>query len=89
MIPSPSNKAANRDFPWWLVAIVIIGTGLGVFIAVSDLYAQVFRAVSKGVSITIFVALIGFALASAVGLLFAVMGLSRCIVLRQISRFYV
>ena len=88
MSSSPS-KAADRDFPWWLVATVIIGIAVAVFIVASDLYTQVFRAVSKGVSITIFVSLVGFALASAVGLLFAVMGLSRFVILRQISRFYV
>lgn len=86
---STPSKAADRDFPWWLVATVIIGIAVAVFIVASDLYTQVFRAVSKGVSITIFVSLVGFALASAVGLLFAVMGLSRFVVLRQISRFYV
>ncbi|MFK5977282.1 MAG: amino acid ABC transporter permease [Rhizobiaceae bacterium] len=84
-----SDETTDRDFPWWLVATVTIGIALAIFIAVSDLYTQVFRAVSRGVSITIFVALVGFALASAVGLLFAVMGLSRYVVLRQISRFYV
>lgn len=89
MSSSPSDKTADRDFPWWLVATVIIGIAVAIFIAVSDLYTQVFRAVSRGVSITIFVALVGFALASAVGLLFAIMGLSRFVVLRQISRFYV
>ncbi len=79
----------DNDFPWWLAVTVCIGVAIAVFIAASDLYAQVFRAVSKGVSITIFVTLTGFALASALGLLMAVMGLSRFLVLRQISRFYV
>jgi polar amino acid transport system permease protein len=82
-------KSAKEDFPWWLLITVIGAIALAIFIVVSDLYSQVFRAVSRGVSITIFVTLVGFALASAIGLLLAVMGLSRYLVLRQISRFYV
>ena len=86
---NPSRNEGNEDFPWWLLTTVAIGVGLAIFIAWSDLYFKVFRAVSKGVSITIFVTLVGFLLASALGLLLAVMGLSRFLVLRQISRFYV
>jgi len=86
--PAPDN-ATKEDFPWWLLITVTIGIGVAIFIAVSDLYTQVFRAVSKGAGITVFVTLIGFALASALGLLLAVMGLSKSLILRQISRFYV
>ena len=84
-----TDHSGKEDFPWWLAVTIAIGVALAVFILVSDLYAQVFRAISKGIWITIFVTLIGFALASAVGLLLAVMGLSKSLILRQISRFYV
>ncbi|WP_428977519.1 amino acid ABC transporter permease [Oricola cellulosilytica] len=83
------NRPAKTDFPWWLVAIVAIGLLLAALIAASDLYSQVFNAVSKGVRITIFVTLTGFALASVLGLAIALMGLSGSVVLRQIARFYV
>jgi len=43
---------------------------------------------SKGVGITIFVTLVGFALATLLGLVVAVASLSRFIVLRQAARFY-
>ncbi len=89
MNSNTSATSQQDDFPWWLMTTIAIGVALAIFIAVSDLYAQVFRAVSRGVSITIFVTLVGFALASAIGLLLAVMGLSKPLVLRQISRFYV
>ncbi len=84
-----AGNSGQQDFPWWLLVTVLMGIGLAIFIAVSDLYSQVFRAVSKGAGITVFVTLVGFALASALGLLLAVMGLSKSLVLRQISRFYV
>ncbi|RVD39847.1 amino acid ABC transporter permease, partial [Mesorhizobium sp. M4B.F.Ca.ET.019.03.1.1] len=59
------------------------------FIASSDLYAQVFATVAKGIGITVFVTVVAFALASAIGLGIALMGLSSSRVLRQIARFYV
>ena len=79
----------DTDFPWWLVAAVAIAAVLAVVIATNGLYAQVFTVVSKGVTVTVFVTLVGFALASALGLALAVMGLSGSLVLRQTARFYV
>ncbi len=84
-----ADSNGKADFPWWLAITAAIGIVLAIFIGINDLYAQVFRAVSRGVSITIFVTLVGFTLASALGLLLAIMGLSNSIVLRQVSRFYV
>ena len=77
------------DFPWWLLAAGGIALFLAIQIVLNDLYSQIFTIVSKGVWITIFVTLVGFALATAFGLLLAVMGLSKSLVLRQIARFYV
>jgi polar amino acid transport system permease protein len=68
---------------------IAIAVGLGIVIAANGIYAQVFRTVAKGVGITVFVTVIGFVLASALGLFLAVMGLSRSKVLRQVARFYV
>lgn len=84
--PRPDDKP---DFPWWLLAAGAIALFLAVQIAVNDLYSQIFAIVSKGVWITVFVTLVGFALATGFGLLLAVMGLSRSLVLRQVARFYV
>lgn len=84
----PTAKPAS-DFPYWLVATALIGVVVAIVIVINDLYSQVFTTVSRGVSITIFVTLTGFALASALGLLLAVMSLSSSIWLRQISRFYI
>ncbi|MBO6638565.1 MAG: amino acid ABC transporter permease [Roseitalea sp.] len=87
--PEPSQDAPDGDFPWWLVALAVIGIGLAILIATNDLYTQVFRTVWRGVQITVFVTLVGFAMASLLGLLLALMALSNSIVLRQIARFYV
>ena len=85
---APPAKPAS-DFPYWLVATATIGMVVAVVIVVNDLYSQVFTTVSKGIGITVFVTLTGFALASALGLLLAVMSLSGSIWLRQIARFYI
>lgn len=87
--PEAAQETPDKDFPWWLAAIVIIGLGLAVVIVTSDLYAQVFRTVWRGVRITVFVTLVGFGLASVLGLGLALMALSGSLVLRQIARFHV
>lgn len=79
----------DDDFPYWLVAIGVLAAVAAGLIAFNGLYRQIFAAVSNGIWITIFVTLVGFVLASFVGLLLAVMALSNSLVLRQIARFYV
>ena len=83
------TQTRERDFPYWLVAAAGIGLIIAVVIVVNDLYSQVFTTVSRGIGITIFVTLTGFALASVMGLLLAVMSLSGSIWLLQIARFYI
>ncbi|MEE9313634.1 MAG: amino acid ABC transporter permease [Rhizobiaceae bacterium] len=85
---APASKQ-NDDFPYWLVGIGLIGLGAIYAIVTNGLYSQILTTVSKGLYITIFVTLVGFTLASAVGLMIAVMALSNSLVLRQVSRFYV
>ncbi|WP_025658128.1 amino acid ABC transporter permease [Rhizobium sp. IBUN] len=90
MAPQPAPGGhVKGDYPWWLVALVAIGIVLAVVIIANDIYAQVFRTVFNGVGVTIFVTLVGFALATLLGLGVALLGLSDSVALRQISRFYV
>jgi polar amino acid transport system permease protein len=84
-----SPVASGKDFPYWLVAAVLLAAAAGIAIAADDLHAQIFRAVANGISITIFVTVVGFALAAAIGLGVALMALSGSNWLRQIARFYV
>ncbi len=85
----PPARAQKPEFPWWLTVAVAIAVAAAVAIAASDLYRQVFATVAKGTGITVFVTVIAFALASMLGLGFALMALSGSRWLRQISRFYV
>ena len=79
----------DDDFPYWLVTIGILALIAAGLIAFNGLYRQIFVALSNGIWITVFVTLVGFALASLLGLLLAIMALSKSLLLRQISRFYV
>jgi polar amino acid transport system permease protein len=87
--PTPSQSAGAGDFPYWLVALFVIGATIAAVIVASDLYSQVFLTVVKGLGITVLVTLIAFTLAIALGLAIALLGLSDYRPLRQISRFYI
>ncbi|KQS63867.1 amino acid ABC transporter [Rhizobium sp. Leaf371] len=86
--PTSGRGAISREFPWWLIALATIAVGLAVLIAVNDLYSRVFTVVAAGIGVTIFVTIVGFVLATLVGLGVALMALSRRQVLRQVARFY-
>lgn len=84
-----TTESQDDEFPWWLVALVVLGVTIGAVIVVNDLYAQVFWTVTKGLGITVLVTLIAFTLATALGLGIALLGLSGSKFLRQTARFYV
>jgi polar amino acid transport system permease protein len=79
----------EKEFPYWLVAAIGLAVAAAVTIAGSEVYSQVIGVVARGALITVYVTLVAFALASALGLGIALMGLSGSRVLRQTARFYV
>ena len=85
----PQTPDSEDEFPWWLVVAGICGIAIAIVIATNGLYLQVLNIVSRGIGITIFVTLTGFFLASALGLVLAVMALSQSVIARQSARFYV
>lgn len=78
----------KKDFPWWLVATGALGLLAYGAVLTDEVQSQVLRTLLKGVQITVFVTLVGFALASLIGMGVALMSLSRSLILRQIARFY-
>ena len=86
MIPAPPQ---DKDFPWWLLVAAGIAAYLMYRVMSDALYTQVLSTLSKGIGVTIFVTLVGFTLAAGIGLVLAVGSLSRWLVLRQMSRFYI
>lgn len=85
----PPSATPKPDFPYWLLTAVVIAVFLLFQIATDEIYTQVMSTVSRGIGITIFVTLVGFFLASVLGLLLALASLSGSIILRQSARFYV
>jgi polar amino acid transport system permease protein len=82
-------SGSKHDYPWWLVALGILALGLAITIALNNLYFQVFETVSRGIGVTVFVTIMGFALASMLGLVIALAGMADSVVLRQMARFYI
>jgi polar amino acid transport system permease protein len=89
MANASPDLTGKREFPWWLVAALVLAAVSAVAIFASDLYSQVFVTVAKGTGITIAVTLIAFGAASAIGLGVALMALSGSVWMRQTARFYV
>ena len=83
---SPRRRLA--DFPYWLLAIALLGVlALWAIVSNGD-YAHIFRALSDGVVTTLWVTIIAFILASVLGLGIALMRTSGQPVLVQIATFY-
>lgn len=88
-LAGPGGHRGKDDFPWWLVALAILGLVASLAIAANGLYAQIFSLLLNGIGVTIFVTLVAFTLAMLLGLALALLGLSDFLVLRQVARFYI
>lgn len=86
MTPSPQ---ADKDFPWWLVIVAVTGAWLFYDVWASEVYSKALQTLSKGIGITVLVTLVAYSMACLLGLLLAMAGLSRFIVLRQAARLYI
>ena len=86
MTPNPNS---DKDFPWWLVAALAIGAVLFWQVLENAVYSQALATLAKGIKITVLVTLVAYVSACILGLLLAVGGMSRHIVLRQACRFYI
>lgn len=88
MSASPPKSRA-KPFPWWLLAIALLGL-LTLWAIVADAgYSEIFNTLTKGVITTLWVTLLAFALASALGLMVALARTSTNPWLQQASTFYV
>ena len=80
---------AKADFPWWLVALGVIGLWLFGEVLADEHYRQALQMLLKGLWITVLVAVVAYLGAALLGLLLALMALSKRLWLRQIARFYI
>ncbi|MEJ0012140.1 MAG: amino acid ABC transporter permease [Bauldia sp.] len=79
----------RREFPFWLLAAVLIAVLFAWMIAVDGNYRVIFVALLRGVGTTLWVSVVAFALACALGLLVAVARRARLRIVREVATFYV
>ena len=83
-----TQRRRLADFPFWLLALGLLGV-ITLWAIVSDQnYAQIFRSLQGGVLTTIWVTLVAFGLAIVLGLGIALMRTSGQPVLVQLATFY-
>ena len=86
-LPHPAKR--RREIPWWLVAAALLAVLFLWLIVADNDYRIIFRALRQGVFVTLWVTIVAFALAAALGLVVAIGRTSRYRVLREIATFYV
>ncbi len=84
-----TGSRKEGDFPWWLLLAATIAAFLMYRIVADQLYSRVLATLSRGIGVTIFVTLVAFAMAMLAGLLLALGSMSRFLLIRQVTRFYV
>lgn len=79
----------RREFPLWLVIVLVTGLWLFWKVLATEIYAEVLATLARGIGVTVLVTLIAYAGACALGLALALAQLSRWYPLRQVARLYV
>lgn len=88
-MPEARRDRGFASFPFWLLAIALLGV-LTLWAIVADKgYSQIFRALSGGVWTTLWVSVMAFALAMLLGLFVALLRTSGRPVLVQFATFYI
>lgn len=88
-MPAAPARTGKPEFPYWLATAIAIAIAVAIYTYVNDIYGKVFSTVVQGLWITLFVTVVAFFLACAVGLVFAMMVLSDSRWMREVSRFYI
>lgn len=79
----------RREFPFWLLAIALLGVLIAWAILANHNYALIWIQVSKGIGTTLWVTVVSFVLSCALALPIVMARTSRHRILREISTFYV
>jgi polar amino acid transport system permease protein len=84
----PVTNALSR-LPYWLLAAILLGVlFLGIMLTNVD-YRVILKALSKGITVTIYVTVIAYGLSLALGLIIGLMRVSGNRAAREVSTFYV
>ena len=85
----PGTAQSRREFPFWLLAAILLGLLFAWLIAANGDYAIIFHALRQGVLTTLWVSIVAYALAVTVGLVVALGRRSRLRAVREVATFYV
>ena len=55
-------------FPWWAMALILLGIGIAISIAADEIYSNIFNQLQAGIAMTLRVAVISYASAFGIGL---------------------
>jgi polar amino acid transport system permease protein len=86
---SAPPRVRRREVPYWLIAAALLAVLFLWLIVVDAEYWIILRALSGGVLTTLWVTVVAFALACALGLLLALGRASQFRVVREVATFYV
>jgi polar amino acid transport system permease protein len=86
---APTKKTGRREFPFWLLAAILLALLFSWLFVVNGNYGTIFRALSHGLFTTVWVSVVAYACAAALGLVVALGRGSRLRVVREVSTFYV
>ena len=82
------TQKSGFEFPWWLLALALLGVVTLWAVLADATYNQIFLTVSRGIVTTLWVTFVAFALACLLGLVVALARTSKNRLLREIATFY-
>ncbi len=86
---APTGRRERREFPFWLLAAILLGLLLCWLFVVNGNYRTILLALTHGVFTTAWVSVVAYAAAAVVGLVVALGRGSRWRVVREAATFYV
>jgi len=85
---APPRKP-RREIPYWLIAAALLAVLFFWLIVADNDYRIIFHALRQGILVTLWVTIVAYALAAALGLLVALGRVSRLRLVREVATFYV
>jgi polar amino acid transport system permease protein len=83
------SKGRFSNFPWWLVAILVVLIAVIYFISTNESYRNAFKFIIQGIGITVQTTIYAYLIAMIIGLVMGLGRVSRNTLFRNIARFYV
>jgi polar amino acid transport system permease protein len=83
------DQSARQEFPWWLVAIILMIVWTAWIIFTRENYREAFQFIIIGLRTTIIVSLVSYAFALLIGLITALAQISRSVFWKNLAKVYV